>query len=353
MPLSTGKALLLAAGLALLSFPAAATPRLIAPLPSADTPDRGINVVLYSEDYQKDLDLLDWKDYKLFDRLLADHINAISLEWPLYMDTLTSSSVHVSEKTPSDDALRRFLAKAYDYGFAVVLHPTIDEHAFMDRGGDWRGTMHPRDVAAWFASYAALLVHYADLGEEMHARSLIIGTEFVSMEKYTSRWRALIAEVRKHFSGTLTYAANSGIAPDIPWDALDYVSVDAFFRLETPTALDPSVDELIDAWQKWIPQVESRAKAIGKPLVFSEIGTTSQRYAHDKNWLWSHGTAVDLLEQSRFYEAACRVWSHRLAGMYWWMANVWLPADPSKDGGYGPLGKPAEDVMRSCFADGE
>jgi hypothetical protein len=86
---------------------------------------------------------------------------------------------------------------------------------------------------------------------------LSIGTEMNSLESpsHESRWRELIGDVRSHFDGQLTYAANHSDAlgfgggyQRVPWwEDLDYIGIDAYFALSDRT--DPSRSELLASWK--------------------------------------------------------------------------------------------------------
>jgi hypothetical protein len=308
----------------------------------------GIDVLLFNTDYN-DANDLNWKLDQLFDRLIQDHVNSISLAWPIYTEGVTSTVLKTGEKTPTDTDLLSVLNKAHERGFMMTLHPIIDENVLKDtRHGDWRGNIRPTDPKRWFENYTAIMLRYATLAETGHADAIAVGTELNSMEKYTDSWRDLIGKVRSVFHGKLTYSANAGVAPKMPWDALDFVSINAFFELQSPN--DASVEQMINSWQKWIPSIDRRIKEIGKEAVFSEIGAASQPAAHVKSWYWSHGGGIDLEDQRRFYAAVCAVWKNKLRGIYWWDTTIWFLPDPAHDGSFMPLGKPAEAEIASCFA---
>lgn len=150
------------------------------------------------------------------------------------------------------------------------------------------------------------------------------------------------------FSGELTYSSNKGISDLIPWDALDFVSVDAFFSLEG-TSADASTGDMIEGWKRWVTSVVARATDLEKPLVLTEIGTASQSGAHRRSWIWDHHSSVDLEDQRRFYESACIAWKPHTAGMYWWAADLWILDSPPIDGTFSPIRKPAEQEIRTCY----
>lgn len=307
----------------------------------------GIAVMVYRSDYQ-DMDDLNWKIEALFDRLIGLRINTISLNWPIYQDGARGSTVHAGEDTPTIEELGFIVEKAHKRNFSVMLRPIIDEANIVAEGrNDWRGTIRPESVDNWFASYTSLLAEYAEMAESENVDIFNVGTELVSMERYTARWTNVINNVKKVFNGEITYSSNRAISSSMPWDMMDFISIDAFFELEGPDRA--SIDQIRESWKNWVSEITHQAEHIGKPVVFTEIGTTSQLGSWKRSWVWDHRTSIDQETQYNFYAATCLEWKEHLAGMYWWAANIWLPEDPQSDAGYSPIKKMAERAIKKCY----
>lgn len=309
----------------------------------------GVNVLLRPEHYAS-LEELSWKVDELLNRLQSLHVTAVSINWLIHMEGVQSSAVNSGIKTPETAAIMLLAQSAKARGLTVSLRPIIDEESIARDGkNEWRGTIRPRNVDEWFASYSAYILQYAALAEEYSLDFLVIGTELTSMEQYTERWVTLIREVRMVYGGALTYSSNQLISQTMPWHELDVISVDAFLELNAPE--EASVAEIEEAWQRWKEPLLVTAATLNLPLIFTEIGVTSQVGAHRRSWIWDHNTAVSLEAQRRYYEASCRVWKSELAGMYWWMidANIWMIENPALDASFSPLGKPAEMEIAHCF----
>ena len=309
----------------------------------------GVNVMLRPEHYAS-LEELDWKVDALLDRLQSLHVTAVSINWLIHTEGVRSSLVESGEKTPDTEAIVMLAESAKARGFTVSFRPIIDEASIIRDGKyEWRGTIRPRNIEAWFASYSAYLLQYAVLAEEYDLDFVVIGTELTSMEQYPQQWTTLIKEVRKVYRGALTYSSNQLISETMPWHELDMIAVDAFLELSVPK--DATVAELEGAWQQWKDPLLKTAAGLNRPLIFTEIGVTSQAGAFRRSWIWDHNTAVSLEAQRRYYEASCRVWKPELAGMYWWMidANIWMVENPTLDASFSPLGKPAETEIAQCF----
>jgi hypothetical protein len=242
--------------------------------------------------------------------------------------------------------------KAHERGLLVTLRPIIDERVLMkEKKGEWRGTIRPSNISAWFKNYTTILLEYAELGEIAGAQVFVIAAELNSMEKHTKHWRTTITALREKFSGRLTYSSNQGLDNDMPWDVLDYIGIDAFFELDTPLD-NVTVDDMLvplKRWAKWLTNRVATLK-INRPIILAEIGTRPERGAHRKSWFWSNNqSARDPEEQRRFYEASCIAWKPVVSGIYWWNVTLNPPAEPLYDTDFSPLGKPAELAMADCY----
>jgi len=318
--------------------------------PNAKAFSAGMNVIIRRSDY-RDLTELDWKLDALLEKLYELNVTAVSINWYIYTENVRSNKLSAGVDTPEIEAIVLFAKKAKDQGFEVMIRPILNERVLMSANkNDWRGTIRPKNVNAWFLSYSKLLLNYADIAQTTQADSLVVATELTSMEKHTDQWRQLVAAIRERYDGQLTYSSNQGVSEEFPWEILDFIGVDAFFKLDTPEN-DASTEVIILALQREVGRIVQAANNLGKPLVFTEIGSTSQKNAHRRTWIWDHRTPVDLENQRRFYFASCAVWKHQLQGLYWWAvsSNLWLIEKPAEDRGFSPLGKPAENEIKKCF----
>jgi glycosyl hydrolase family 113 len=285
----------------------------------------------------------------LLDRLAVVGANSLSIAFPFYQRSSTASTVEdLAGATPSPDHLAGLIRAARERHFTVMLRPLIDEQSLIAEG-QWRGSLRPASVRQWFESYGSHLLPYAGLAQQEGVESICIGTELVSLEQEKQEWMNLIAKVRSVFRGQLTYCANwDSFSRASFWEGLDFVGIDGFFPLNAPS--EASVDEMAAAWQPWARRLEQFQLSVGKPIVMTELGVTSQRGSHRQPWLWDQGTPVDLEGQGRYYRATCDALHGILGGMYWWAVDLVLPIGLVVDGGYSPLAKPAESEIQRCFA---
>lgn len=249
------------------------------------------------------------------------------------------------------------------------IHTLLKPHIWLTRPseGKWRGEIEmssEEDWRAWFESYRRFILHYATLAETHHMPILCIGTELqVTAVKKEQDWRELIAEIRRVYSGKLTYAGNwhNGFETIPFWDALDFIGIQAYFPLTDQR--NPTVETLQAGWQPHIAAIERVQKKYQKPVIFTEMGYRSVDEAAIAPWEWpapgaetrptEFSTPSGLATQANCYEAFFQaVWPKDwLAGVYVWK---WFPKLSAESGervgqGFTPQHKPAEGVIRDAF----
>ena len=256
-------------------------------------------------------------------------------------------------RTPPDDDILRLIDRAHTAGLRVMLKPFVDSD-----DGVWRGDIRPADPAAWFAAYASMTHHYADLAQGAGADLLCLGTDLGFSEgALTAEWRTLIVDVRRRFSGPLTYAAShapslgAGGYADVPfWDDLDFIGVNAYFPLADRQI---SHAQLADAWNVWLEEIEGWRddRNLDRPVIFTELGYRSAATAAAKpraaDPVKPHEIDPEL--QASLYTAFFGLPYRResLQGVFWWR---WDPnAADAQDSTFAPNGKPAESVLRRAY----
>jgi hypothetical protein len=277
-------------------------------------------------------------------RVTGTNYAAIVPYW--YMATRTSTIVAPDEQqSPTDESVLHAMAMARALGMHVVLKPQFDV-----RDGTFRGEIAPSSTPAWFASYDAMIEHYAALAREGGAETLVIGDELTSMSSDTPDFASLIASVRNIFAGRLTFGANwvQGAERVGFWRLLDYVGVDAYMPL-TAAGTRPSVERLVAAWQPWIQRLRRLHAQSGRPVIFTELGYASQpdATADPAGARAAATTHVDQVVQANAYAAAYRALSPLdwFDGIYWWDWSADGHNTSVSDGSYRPAGKLAEHVI--------
>jgi hypothetical protein len=270
----------------------------------------------------------------------------VALTPTLYSRNVRDSYVVAASSTPTDDSLRVAIRAARARGLKVVLKPHVDL-----LNGDARWKLSPADPARWFAAYRAHILGYARLAREEGCSLFVVGTELDALiaDDRTPAWKALIADVRRVYSGPLTYASNALPASRVGfWRDLDYIGIDAYYPM--PTGTNRAVLRL--SWEAIVGLVAPLANANGRPILFTEFGIASQKGANLRPWDYGDFGALDLDVQTAYVETFLAAFSSRsyVAGFLNWDWGQW-PGGPD-DKSMTLQGKPAlqafEAVIRAA-----
>jgi ligand-binding sensor domain-containing protein len=289
------------------------------------------------------------------ENLAATGANWVAIVFFGYQEAYTSTVITQDpSRTPTDQEITHAIATAHDLGLKVMLKPHVDLRHDRDH---WRGNIgeaftEEEQWQAWFGSYGDFINHYAKLAQEHGVEQFCIGTELVGTSHREAEWREVVAGVREHFHGSITYAGNHG-TEDVGitwWDAVDTIGIDAYYVLTDKT--DPTLDELKAAWVEkgYVDTLAGLAERYDKPVLITEIGYRSADGTIKTPWDWDD-LPLDLREQADAYRAALDVlWDQPwLTGIYWWNWDVNPQKGGSEDTDYTPYGKPAEEVLHAYY----
>jgi len=230
------------------------------------------------------------------------------------------------KRTATDDELQRILGLASRAGLSSELH--IQLWHTNENGGATAQEIQPRDLTAWFDSYGALCVRYAQLAQSVGVDILAVGVELNSMEKYADQWGALVARVRSTYSGLVTFAeathhrllGYSCFSPQLWaekekkrfWDCFDMIGVNCW----TPpiaTTPDPKLSDMLSRFVAfWASTIEYyRATYPGKPIWFIELGARDyDGAALAAEGYWDDQITGRQLDQQEFAD----IWGSYIAG---------------------------------------
>jgi len=334
------------------------------PPANAETFVRGVALGLFATDPE-------WDYGPLVDEIRARGATDVLVVVNAYQSNRFASDIaRRPGRSPSDATVARTLEQVRRGGMRAALMPVV---RLQTRGPhDWRGTITPADgLDAWFASYRRFVLPLARIAENAGAQRFVVGSELSSLERYEDRWRALISELRRHFTHTLIYSANWDHAHAVRfWDALDEVGLTAYFPLgsvsvsasgsasgsvsvsasASASASEPlSASTLARAWQGPRAEISALARRVGKPVLITEVGYPSQRTAANHPWDDASGADLDLHLQQRLYRSFCDAFTQTpsVSGFYVWN---WFGFGGPHDMGFTPRGKPAASELARCFA---
>ncbi len=283
-------------------------------------------------------------------RIALDEIEALGANRVVflanaYQETATSSRLERDGSATDLDAFRTATTWAGQRDLLPVLKLHVDV-----RDGTWRGELDPADRVAWFDDYRAFVVDCAVAAAETDVATLVIGTELARLSREEFAWREIIAETRAVYDGEVLYAASWDELERVPfWDALDAIGVD--FYGPVASRPDPTRFEILVGWQPWLERLDRLRRAVGKDVVFTELGYASRDGAGMEPSDYESSAVADAQEQADLYAAALIALSDAtwVRGVYWWNWELGVAGGPDHDG-YTPRGKPAEEVLCEAWS---
>jgi hypothetical protein len=162
-------------------------------------------------------------------------------------------------------------------GLAAIVKP----HVWVPQS--WAGAIELEAATedGWYSAYSEVLQKIAVTAEQSKAEVLVVGTELRGVSG-SDRWESIIAEVRKVFSGKITYVAHGASeAEEISfWPQLDAVAVSLYPILgaaDDSKKWDIAITDELD-------RVQAVAQKYEKPVWVAEIGIRSAEGATERPW---------------------------------------------------------------------
>lgn len=303
---------------------------------------RGIQVYLHEVRSPGAEDNID----AILDYVVGLGANSIAITFPLYTDGPDPSRVYSDVETPSPTRVADVVSRAHDRGLRVTVRPLIDEANIASTPGEWRGSIEPIDVAAWFDSYTEAVRPYFGAG----ADEFVIAAELNSLQDEAERWSALERAARSAFRGVISYTFN--------WDGFDQARLPALssygIDLYPPSDLgdDATVEELAAVM---LFALRQQPEAVRRSLVIHEVGIPALSGVYRLPYHWgTEGGPIREEVQAKWFSAACRAAQEAgVRGLYFWMldSNIDpLRADPADQPPKSFIGRLAEATIRDCFA---
>lgn len=257
-----------------------------------------------------------------------------------------------------NDELHQRISLLKSKGYKVFIKP----HVWVDTtiNGKWRSSIYPlndSDWEIWQDSYRDFVFRYAKVAEDAKADMFCIGTEFsrLAIEKPLF-WRSLIKDLRKIFSGKLTYAANwnQTFEKITFWDDLDFIGIQAYFPLTDLNS--PSIENINKGWQKYIPSMEALKLKFNKDIIFTELGYKSTTNAAIKPWEWAENTyqsdSLSFQTQVNVYQSFFKtIWPKDwFAGVHIWQLRTdYEIGDEINNTDFFTQGKPAGKIIEEYY----
>ena len=246
------------------------------------------------------------------------------------------------------------MRQAHAQGLRVLLVP----HLWVETG-QWRGQIDPGSDEAWStwaAAYGAFLLAWTEVAREGGADMLSVGVELGSWltGRRAPSFFPILTDVRRVFSGPLTYSANWDDVDDTAiLGALDVVGINGFYPLAQQSGA--SLTELMEGGRRVAEHVRRLGATWNKPVVFTELGYTTRTDPAVRPWEWPDGmkqVRVDELAQAQAYLGllAPLLDEPAFGGFFVWRVYA-DPDDVSQEAewGFSPRGKLAELVVRDAY----
>ncbi|WP_138755304.1 glycoside hydrolase family 113 [Paenibacillus sinopodophylli] len=246
--------------------------------------------------------------------------------------------------TVTDDEVLHAIRKAKELNLKVCLKPVVN-----CADGTWRAHINFFDLdvpcepkwSDWFASYTTFILHYARIAEETGCEMFCIGCEMVQTDRREAEWRQLIAEVRKVYSGIVTYNCDKYQEGQVKWwDAVDVISSSGYYP--------------IGDWAEQLNRIEKIVAAYNKPFFFMEAGCPSREGSQYIPNDWGLQGAPSEEVQRKFYETMFSESDKRdwVGGfMLWdWPARLYEESAAASNDDYCMYGKQAEKTVHDYYA---
>lgn len=248
-------------------------------------------------------------------------LNTVNVPVMVTIDRLNASTMELDQASilKAKAAIRELRKRK----IKVILEP----YPWIAGGEYYETDWNPDNVDLFFDNWTNVvmkrLVNEVAVPEAVDA--LCIASNLTHLERYEDRWVQLADEVKKHFSGLITYKTNWWYTAD--WDEaskrafqeklnnrifakVDFISVAAYFELSDRPV--NTVDQLkaalyssavLERRQNIVAELELLHKRWNKPIFMGELGFPKRNYAAKEPWNPSPSEVYNGEEQARGFEA--------------------------------------------------
>jgi hypothetical protein len=280
-----------------------------------------------------------------------DELQELGVEWVAihpYSEVRRDGSIRIRRRAADTGYLPSAVQRARHAGIDLFWKP----HLAYWGSFEWRGAIEfGNDQTAWrrfFDGYREFILDQARFAEASGLSLFAVGVELEATTHFEPEWRRIIADVRRVYSGRITYAANWDSLSKVPfWDALDLIGVQAYFPLSEAT--DPDRASLEKGWERHLKSLREISERHAKPVLFTEIGYDLSASAAREPWLTaSRDNARNRALRSLLITTALEQVERQpfIAGMFWWK---WIPGRRGSDD-FAMRDSQARELLRRSWA---
>jgi hypothetical protein len=291
----------------------------------------------------------DWSNTKAFESfdIMKDslNINTVILPVVAWQNNSQSTIIDFSGNlTVSDWEITHMIDYAHKKGLRVILKPMI---SLLDNSGRAYINFFDNDVPFepswndWFRNYSKFILHMAKIAAETDCSILSVGCGLVQSERRENQWRELIADVRKVFSGFITYNSDKFQEDKIKWwDAVDVISASGYYA---PEDFAPQLE-----------RIKTVVSSYKKPSLFLEAGCPSRAGASSCPNNLAHTGPANVREQAEYYKKLFSItknlsWFYGF-GLWNWPLDIYSKANADFDDTFCVYGKEAQNIIRIAYA---
>jgi len=287
------------------------------------------------------------------DEIARTGANTICFVVSAQQENCASTSLFIDQRrTPPVGRIRSLIRLARKKGLRVVLMPIVLLEN--PRQYEWRGRISPANANwdDWWEDYRNYILHYAALAQLEQAEVFMVGSELVSTESQTDRWRDLIHRVRQAYKGRVSYSANwDHYRPIQWWRDLDIIGMTTYYDLTG--GKQPTIEKLNASWRTIKKKILTWRRTINRPILFTEVGWPNQVTCAQYPWDYYRSEGrPDQTAQANCFESFFQTWiaEKSVAGFLVWEWRSYAGQDIGpNDTSYVPCGKKAMQVIRKYF----
>lgn len=285
---------------------------------------------------------------RIFNYIVGLGANSVGIDFYFFTNGVDPTEAYgVRSRTPSPEIIGQIAADARAHGLRVLIRPLLNEDNIIDARGDWRGSIQPPSLRAWFASYFRFLRPYFIAAQRAGVTSFNVGSELDSLAPDKAEWTSLKTKAARLFSGQLEYAVNYGRwQEDPPYEPVPDAAVDAYPQLGLGD--HATVRRMTAAWVQWL---RNQPESVLRKTVLQEVGIAAAAGAYAQPAkIAPAGTPLDISVQTKWFEAACAAAKRTgMAGIYFYEVNgIDQPSDAAD---YLPgsfIGR-GDRAIKACF----